>query len=356
MDFGYLFFLSSGLFLGWSLGANDAANIFGTAVGTKMVRFNTAAVIASIFIILGAVFGGAGTTETLDTLGSVNTLPGAFMVALAAAVTVYWMSRTGISVSTSQAIVGSIIGWNCYCGESTDVAVFGKIFGTWVLCPLLAAATAVLLYFLLRRFIRYSHVHLLRQDSYVRAGLIITGAVCAYALGANNIANIMGVFVDSSPFSDFKIDNAVYLTHVQILFLLGGMAIATGIVTYSHNVINTVGNNMLKMTPLAALTVVMAQAVVLLLFSSQGLRNFLLSHSLPAFPLVPVSSTQAVIGAILGIGLLKGGRGVNWGIVGRIVVGWVVTPLIALIICFVSLFFLENVFNQAVYQPELEMF
>ena len=355
MDFGYLFFLSSGLFLGWSLGANDAANIFGTAVGTKMVRFNTAAVIASIFIILGAVFGGAGTTETLDTLGSVNALPGAFMVALSAAVTVFWMSRTGLSVSTSQAIVGAIIGWNCYCGKSTDFAVFGKIFGTWMLCPLLAAVAAVLLYFVLRRFIRYSHMHLLRQDSYVRTGLILMGALCAYALGANNIANIMGVFVDSTPFHDFAIDNVVYLTRIQILFLLGGMAIAVGIVTYSHNVINTVGNNMLKMTPLAALTVVMAQALVLFLFSSQSLRDYLISHSLPAFPLVPVSSTQAVIGAILGIGLLKGGRGINWGISGRIVAGWVITPLIALIVCFVSLFFLENVFNQVVYQPELTM-
>lgn len=59
MDLGYFIFLSSGLFLGWSLGANDAANIFGTAVGTKMVRFRTAALISSIFIILGAVFTGA---------------------------------------------------------------------------------------------------------------------------------------------------------------------------------------------------------------------------------------------------------------------------------------------------------
>ncbi len=356
MDFGYLFFLSSGLFLGWSLGANDAANIFGTAVGTKMVRFNTAAVIASIFIIFGAVLGGAGTTETLDSLGSVNTLPGAFMVALAAAVTIYWMSRTGLSVSTSQAIVGSIIGWNCYCGESTDFAVFGKIFGTWVFCPILSGVVAVFLYFVLRCFIHYSHMHLLRQDSYVRVSLIVVGAVCAYALGANNIANIMGVFVDSSPFTDFKVGDIVYLSRIQILFLLGGMAIAVGIVTYSHKVVNTVGHNMLRMTPLAALTVVMAQAVVLLLFSSQGLRDFLLSHSLPAFPLVPVSSTQAVIGAILGIGLLKGGRGINWGISRRIIIGWVVTPLIALIICFISLFFLENVFNQEVYAYTLEAF
>ncbi len=353
MDFSYLFFLSSGLFLGWSLGANDAANIFGTAVGTKMVRFNTAAVIASIFIILGAVFGGAGTTETLDTLGSVNTLPGAFMVALAAAVTIYWMSRTGVSVSTSQAIVGSIIGWNCYCGESTNFSVFGKIFATWVFCPLLAAGTAVLLYFLLHMLIRRTRMHLLRQDSYVRAGLIVMGALCAYALGANNIANIMGVFVESAPFHDFSFNDTVYLTRIQILFLLGGMAVAVGIVTYSHKVVSTVGNSLLKMTPLAALTVVMAQAVVLFLFSSQGLQNFLHSHSLPAFPLVPVSSTQAVIGAILGIGLLKGGRGLNWGVTGRIVVGWVVTPLIALVVCFVSLFFLENVFNQVVYRPEL---
>ena len=53
-------FLSSGLFLGWSLGANDAANLFGTAVGTKMVRFATAALVASVFVVLGAVSGGAG--------------------------------------------------------------------------------------------------------------------------------------------------------------------------------------------------------------------------------------------------------------------------------------------------------
>ncbi|NQV50408.1 MAG: inorganic phosphate transporter, partial [Candidatus Marinimicrobia bacterium] len=56
-----MLFLSSGLFLGWSLGANDASNIFGTAVGTKMVKFYTAATVASIFVILGAVVSGAGT-------------------------------------------------------------------------------------------------------------------------------------------------------------------------------------------------------------------------------------------------------------------------------------------------------
>ena len=75
MDLSYFIFLSSGLFLGWSLGANDAANIFGTAVGTKMVKFRTAAIISSIFIILGAVITGSGASQTLSSLGAVNALP-----------------------------------------------------------------------------------------------------------------------------------------------------------------------------------------------------------------------------------------------------------------------------------------
>ena len=82
----FLFFLSSGLFLGWSLGANDGANIFGTAVGTKMIKFRTAAIISSVFVILGAVIAGSGASQTLNKLGSIDAIPGAFMAALAAGV------------------------------------------------------------------------------------------------------------------------------------------------------------------------------------------------------------------------------------------------------------------------------
>ena len=58
-----LIFLSSALFLGWSLGANDAANVFGTAVGSRMVSFTKAAFICGIFVILGAVVSGAGAAQ-----------------------------------------------------------------------------------------------------------------------------------------------------------------------------------------------------------------------------------------------------------------------------------------------------
>ena len=83
MDIAAILFLTSGLFLGWSLGANDAANVFGTAVGTRMIRFSTAAALCSVFVVIGAVAGGAGAAHTLGRLGAVNSLPGSFMAAFA---------------------------------------------------------------------------------------------------------------------------------------------------------------------------------------------------------------------------------------------------------------------------------
>ena len=349
MDLSYLFYLSSGLFLGWSLGANDAANIFGTAVGSKMVRFSTIAAVACVFVVIGAVFGGSGTSETLGTLGSVNALAGAFMVALSAAVAVYMMLRAGLTVSTSQAIVGAIVGWNIYADKPTDYTTLAEIVGTWTTCPLLSGAIAIVLYWCFKKLQKCSSMHLLMRDQITRIGLVITAAVGAYALGANNIANVVGVFMQSCPFKPLHFGQLLTLGSHQVLFLLGAIAICVGIWTYSRRVIKTVGNSLMRMSPAVALIIVLSQAIVLLLFSSVSLHDWLANSSLPTIPLVPVSSTQAVIGAIIGIGLIKGGRGLKWSIIGKIVTGWVVAPLMAMLICFICLFFLENVFNQTVF-------
>ncbi len=350
MDFTVLIFLTSGLFLGWSLGANDAANVFGTAVGTRMVRFTTAAIVGSIFVIIGAVLSGAGAAHTLGKLGSINALAGSFMAALAAALTVYWMTKLELPVSTSQAIVGAIIGWNLFSGSVTDTGALIKILSTWVACPILAALIAAPLYMLTSKVLKWSKLHLLRLDIYTRIALIVAGAFGSYSLGANNIANVMGVFVPASPFTDFTIAGTYTFTGIQQLFLLGAVAIAVGIFTYSKRVMMTVGDGLMPLSPVAAWVVVIAHSIVLTLFASVSLEHFLASHGLPTIPLVPVSSSQAVVGAVIGIGLLKGGRSVRWRVLGNISVGWVTTPLISAVICFVALFFLQNVFNQTVYR------
>lgn len=104
-----MFYLISALYLGWSLGANDAANIFGTAVSSRMVKFATAAIFSSIFVILGAILEGSAGIETLGSL-SVMDLATAGTSSLAAAIAVTIMTVLKLPVSTSQAVVGSIIG------------------------------------------------------------------------------------------------------------------------------------------------------------------------------------------------------------------------------------------------------
>ncbi len=343
-----LFFLSSGLFLGWSLGANDAANVFGTAVGARMVRFRVAAWICSIFVIIGAVAGGAGAAHTLGKLGSVTAIAGAFIVALAAAFTVFWMTRLRIPVSTSQAIVGAIIGWNFFSGSPTDYSSLRDIFATWVLCPVLAAVFAVVLYKAFSLAFLSMKIHLLRQDYYTRMGLLLVGAFGSYSLGANNIANVMGVFVPVAPFEALLLPGGLSISPAQQLFFLGGLAIAAGVFTYSRKVMETVGNSLMRLSPEAALVVVLAQALVLFIFSSRELQQGMVSLGLPAIPLVPVSSSQAVVGAIIGIGLLKGVRTIRYKVLAEIAAGWVMTPVIAGVITFIALFFMQNVFGQKV--------
>ncbi|MCD6399920.1 inorganic phosphate transporter [candidate division WOR-3 bacterium] len=345
------FFLTSGLFLGWSLGSNDTANIFGTAVGTRMVRFKVAALIASIFVILGAVFSGAGAAHTLGELGSINALGGAFTVALGAAITVAWMTKSGLPVSTTQAIIGAIVGWDFFSGAMVDTLALTKIVSTWVVSPILAGIFAFFIFKLLRMFLKKAKIHLLQIDNYTRVALIIIGAFGAYSLGANNIANVMGVFVTSNPFPGINIFGLLKLNDTQVLFLIGGLAIALGIYTYSRRVMRTVGSELYKLSPLAALVVVLAESLVLFIFASSGLEKLLLKVGLPTIPLVPVSSSQAVVGAIIGIGLARGGgRAINYRVFSKVIWGWFLTPISAGVITFFALFFMQNVFQQRVYK------
>ncbi len=344
MDPLVLVFLSSGLFLGWALGANDAANVFGTAVGTRMVSWKTAAIVCSIFVILGALISGAGASHTLGRLGAISALPGAFMTALSAAIAVYTMTKSGLPVSTSQAIVGAIIGWNLFSSNPTDAGTLTKILSTWIICPLLSGCIAVALFKAFRALSKRARVHMIAGDAYMRVALLLAGAFGAYSLGANNIANVVGVFIPAQPFPDIVMGTWRF-SSTQQLFLLGGLAISLGVFTYSKGVMMTVGDNLGRLSPTAAFITVLSHSIVLFIFASRGLEAWLAGHGLPTIPLVPVSSSQAVVGAIVGISILQGTTGIQWSVLGKIVAGWIATPFAAGLICFIGLFFLQNVFG-----------
>ena len=339
-----LFFLTSGLFLGWSLGANDASNVFGTAVGSKMVSFRKAAIIASVAVILGAVMQGSGASGALGKLGGVNAIGGAFTLAFSTAVVVYIMTKFSLTVSTSQAIVGAIIGWNLFTGNKTDPEALAKIVSAWITGPIIGAFFAIALYIIVIKIKKSTNIHLFKFESYIRTGLIIVGALGAYSLGANNIANVMGVFLSSFNLEPLDLKLFVLSSNQQLL-LLGGLAIAVGIITYSKKVMETVGGRIMELTPEAAMVIVLAQAIVLFIFSSSGLSDFLVSIGLPPIPMAPVSSSQVIVGCIIGIGIYKGVSNINFKTLGEIGIGWIASPVLAGMLSFILLFFMKNIFG-----------
>lgn len=297
--------LLGGIFLGWSLGANDGANVFGSAVASRMLRFWTAAVLASIFILLGALLEGGPGIETLKGLTQLN-VGQAVVCSLAAAVTVTLMTILGLPVSTSQAVVGAILGMG-FLNRQVYLAGLEKVLVCWLGTPLGGMVAAVILYRVLGRFYNALNVNLFESDRLIRLSLIIAGTYGAYALGANNVANVTAVYVGSG---QLKVFSAA---------LIGGLSIALGVLTFSKPVMKTIGREIVRLDAFSALIVVLSEAITVHIYAFVG---------------VPVSTSQALVGAVMGVGIVRGIRTVQRRTLAHIFVGWLLAPVVA---CFLSI-------------------
>jgi len=297
--------LASGVYLGWALGSNDASNVFGTAVAARMLRFWTAAILCSVFVVLGSYFGGAAGMHTYQELTRSGTnLNTAFLVGLASALTVTVMTWKRLPVSTSQAVVGALIAVGVWQGR-VELGVLGKVVACWIGTPIGAMLIVILLYVILASLMNQANLNFFEFDSSVRYGLVISGCYGAYALGANNVANVTGAFVGEG------------MLTVEQACLVGGLSIALGIITFSRGVMLTVGQGLVKLDAFCAFLVVLSEAITVHLYAMVG---------------VPVSTSQAVVGGVIGVGLIKGGRTVNRRVLRNILLAWISTPVVAFVV------------------------
>lgn len=296
-----------GLFLGWSLGANHSANIFGTAVASGLVRFSQALWLTAVYVLLGAVMEGVKCMSTYGKLALVHP-DTAFVLTTATAVTMAVLTRAGIPASTSQALVGAILGWS-FLETSPDYSQLAKILLCWILTPVTSLICSAALHRALAKLIVQRIASFSARNRFYFVAVLLTGCYAAYGLGANSVANVTGVYVTSG------------LLSTQAGALIGGLSIALGVLTYSGRVIMTVGKGLVPLDPFSAMVVVFAEAATLHLFTQLG---------------VPVSSSQAVVGAVVGIGFAKGLQTINRRVVSKIGFGWVLTPLCAGVLALVA--------------------
>ena len=170
---------------------------------------------------------------------------------------------------------------------------------------------SIMIYRVLAFFYNRLNINLFQADNLLRLSLIGAGSYGAYALGANNVANVTAVFVGAGELTLFS------------AVLLGGLSIDLGILTFSRRVMETVGRRLVRLDPFSALVVLLAEAITVHIYTIIG---------------VPVSTSQAVIGAVLGIGIVKGISTVERRTLINILIGWFFTPTIAAVIA-LSIYF-----------------
>ena len=140
--------------------------------------------------------------------------------------------------------------------------------------------------------------------------MIFTACAMAFAHGSNDVANAVGPLaaVISVVRSDGVIDSAALVP--WWVLVLGGGGIVFGLVTYGHKVIATVGTGITELTPSRGFAATLAAATTVVLASGTGL---------------PISTTHTLVGAVLGVGLARGMAALNLGVIGTIVMSWLIT-------------------------------
>ena len=355
--------LFAGLFMGWSLGTNDAANAFGTAVATRVVKYRTSITIIALMVMLGAVLLGHQNIDKLSSIATNNAVTAspeqvqqaiangtletlklksalkAFIIFACAGITVFVMSYLKFPVSANQSVTGAVIGWGlCYADYSNPVILKGNLaeilefMSTWLINPLGAAIISFVLVFIVKKFIEKWLTSLKHYDIIIKMGYICAGAFSAYSIGQNSSASVTAFYYDPTGVgANLIYGNEGFFNGARIAAILGGLAIAIGVLTFSKRVMMTVGGSIAEISQVDGFVVIIASALTVILMGN--------------FMGIPVSTSQSVVGAVIGAGLVNGVKNVNFGVFKRIAIAWVSSPTVAGLLAYGVAFFTRSYFG-----------
>jgi len=396
------------VYMAWAIGANDVANAMGTSVGSGALSIRNAVIVAAVFEFSGALFVGGHVTDTvrkgmLDmelVRADPDLLLFGMLGALASAGTLLAVAtKFGLPVSTTHAIVGSIVGFGSVAW-GVDAVNWGKvtqIVVSWVTSPVMGGVLA----FLIFNLVRYSILS--RDDpmkSAKRAGpyfffavLFIIGLVTLFkglkhlnldldlpealmaSVGLGLVGAVIGwVFLSRVKSLGARKTGARFVGVERVFVVLQILtACAVAFAHGSNDVANSIG-------PLAAINAVVQEAdlakkqpVELWMLALGGIgivfglatwgyrvmetvgrkiteltpsRGFAaelaaaITIVLASRLGIPVSTTHILVGSVLGVGLARGIGALDLRVVGRIIVSWVATlPIAATLSIFFFFFF-----------------
>ncbi|MDR1457472.1 MAG: inorganic phosphate transporter [Puniceicoccales bacterium] len=395
------------IFVAFNNGANDVANAFASAVGAKALKIKHALLIAAILNFFGAILLGANVSKTLiDGVVDIGCfhdknayIAGMLACMVATGSFVLISTRTGLPVSSTHSIVGGMIGIAITLGGIGAVKWkwFGLLTLSWICTPFLAAACSLVTIKLIKLTIYRGESSKVMQRacnwiptyaSVIVIALIIaivrgwkncihphwalgilllifpilyiifriithsltikfknrefgvehvfrrfqagTSCLIGFAIGSNDVANSVTPVIAIYFVTKLGMLPDSFADHTIPIWMLavGGVGMSMGVLSLGHKVINTMGHSITLLSNSKGFSVDFSTATTIILASVFGM---------------PVSSTHAATGAVIGVGLDKGLKGLNLQLLFTIFVTWLITVPISAIFTILIYFILRAV-------------
>ncbi len=375
------------MFMAFNNGANDVANAFAAAVGSKALKLKHALVIAAILNFFGAIVLGGNVSSTLidgvihvGTFHDINSyIIGMLSCLIASGCFVLLSTQTGLPVSSTHAIVGSMIGIALILGgiNSVNWTCFSILTLSWIISPFIAATCSLLmikiikfiifrkgsenilertcrwipilgcitcsiiifaikkgtstrsfeitykffivfllvyivLFFIAKHIAKHSKPNEHGAERIFKRFQAGTSCLVGFAIGSNDVANsitpVLAIYFVTK-------NNIIPETFNQYtipiwMLAIGGLGMSAGVLILGHKVIATLGHKITLLTNSYGFSVDFATVTTIILSSMLGL---------------PVSSTHAATGAVIGVSLEQGLSGLNLRLLTKIFLTWIIT-------------------------------
>ena len=160
--------------------------------------------------------------------------------------------------------------------------------------------------------------------------MIVTACAMAFAHGSNDVANAIGPLAAVVNIVEHNGEITAKAQLAWWILPLGGVGIVLGLAVFGKRVMATIGHGITHLTPSRGFAAELAAASTVVIASGTGL---------------PISTTQTLVGAVLGVGMARGIAALNLGVVRNIVISWVVTLPIGAGLSIVFFYLLKSIFS-----------
>jgi PiT family inorganic phosphate transporter len=297
-------------------GFHDAANSIATVVSTRVLSPGQAVIWAAFFNFVAAFGFGTAVAKTIGT-GMIQLSAVTFGVIFGGLVgAIVWDLITwyfGLPTSSSHALIGGYAGAAVARAMSFSVIIPGgwtKTLIFIVVSPVIGMLAGLCLmtasFWIFRRFAPG------RVDKWFRRLQLVSAALFSLSHGTNDAQKTMGIIAG-------VLFTAGYIKAFTIpmwVILAAHAAIALGTLAGGWRIIHTMGSKITKLQPVGGFAAETGAAIAIFTATHFG---------------IPVSTTHAITGAIVGVGATRRLSAVRWGVAGQIVWAWVLTiPMAAL--------------------------